>query len=194
MFERYTEAARQALFFAQDEVSQLGDSVIGEPKLPWLLRNPVCTNMNAARLPRLENDVRVSLLLFVLALACVPACGGHRPIWHDQKLLSGRTVKVTSFNLVWGVEHDERDTTKDCFALEYVSGDPQADPRRREAEATEVFELIRPVSEQWGFQTASIAGFPTVERKGKYDLYWFERKADGRWSFTRSEMKVFVND
>lgn len=132
--------------------------------------------------------------IVVLAVLFAGGCGSYRPIWHDQKLPSGKTVKVTSFHLVWGVEHDERDPTKDCFALEYVSADPQADPSRREAEATEVFELIRTVSEQWGFQTASIAGFPTIEREGKYDLYWFQRAANGRWSFTRSERKAFAND
>lgn len=140
--------------------------------------------------------VRAFSVLFVFALAGVSACAGDhvRAIWHDQKLPSGKTVKVTSFHLVWGVEHDERDTAKDCFALEYVSADPQADPGRREAEATEVFELIRPVSEQWGFRTATVAGFPALERTGRYDLYWFRRAPDGRWSFTRSEMKVFAND
>jgi hypothetical protein len=125
----------------------------------------------------------------------VAGCGGpYRTIWHDQKLPSGKTVKVTSFNLVWGVEHDDRDSSKDCFALEFVSADPQAEPGRREAEATDVFELIRPISEQWGFRRASIAGFPTTERKGRYDLYWFQRQPDGRWSFTRTERKVFAND
>jgi len=36
--------------------------------------------------------------------------------------------------------------------------------------------------------------FPTLQRKGRYDLYGFERNADGRWTFTRSDAKVFAND
>lgn len=139
--------------------------------------------------------MRIVRLLFVVALPLLPGCSDHfRPVWHDHKLPSGKTIKVTSFNLVWGVEHDERDRSKDSFALEYVSANPQAEPAGREAEAAEVFELVRPISEQWGFRSASIAGFPTLERKGRYDMYLFERKPDGRWSFTRSEAKVFAND
>jgi hypothetical protein len=131
----------------------------------------------------------------IVAVSCLSGCESHsRPLWHDQQLPSGKTVKVTSFNLVWGVEHDERDINKDSFALEYVSANPQAEATRREAEALDVFELVRPISELWGFRSASIAGFPTVERKGRYDVYQFVRQPDGRWSFTRSEMKVYATD
>lgn len=109
--------------------------------------------------------VKIGAVLFALALPLVSACGGSsRPIWHDQRLRSGAIVKVTSFNLVWGVEHDERDTSKDCFALEYVWANSTADVGHREAEAADVFELVRPASEQWGFRMATIAGFPTTER------------------------------
>jgi hypothetical protein len=142
----------------------------------------------------MESFVRLLSALVVLSIPVLAGCGSSRPVWHDQKLPSGRTIKVTSCLLVWGVEHDERDTSKDAFALEYVSADAQAEVARREAEAAEVFELIRPISEQWGFRSASIAGFPSVERKGRYDLYWFQRQSDGRWSFTRSERKVFATD
>jgi hypothetical protein len=134
-------------------------------------------------------------VVLALILPLMAACTDHvRTVWHDQKLPSGSTVKVTSFNLAWGVEHDERRTGDDAFAVEYVSAAPQADQQRRDAEAAEVFELIRPLSEQWGLRVASIAGFPSLERKGRYDLYRFERQADGRWSFTRSAAKVFATD
>jgi hypothetical protein len=135
-----------------------------------------------------------AIAMIVVGLS-VSGCESHyRPLWHDQKLPSGKTIKVTSFNLVWGVEHDERDINKDSFALEYVWANPQADAARRDAEALDVFELIRPISEQWGLHSASIAGFQTVERKGRYDAYQFVRQPDGRWVFTRSEMKVFANE
>ena len=142
----------------------------------------------------MEGHLTIVRALVVLSIAGLAGCGPSRPVWHDQQLPSGKTIKVTSCLLVWGVEHDQRDTSRDAFALEYVSADAQAEVARREAEATEVFELIRPISEQWGFRSASIAGFPSIERKGRYDLYWFQRQADGRWSFTRSEQKVFATD
>jgi hypothetical protein len=131
----------------------------------------------------------------VLAAFLLADCGGTgRPVWHDTTLPSGRTIKVTSFNLVWGVEHDDRDPSKDSFALEYVMTDPDAGVPQREAEAADVFELVRAASEQWGFRTASVAAFRQPERKGRYDLYLYTRQADGHWSRRRSETKVFVTD
>ena len=105
----------------------------------------------------------------------------HTP-WHEEKLDSGRVVKVTSLNLVWGSEHDDHALGKDCFAIEYVEADASADPKAREAEATEVFELVRPMSEQWGFREATVAAIPTLEHRGLYDLYWFRRDGNDQWS------------
>lgn len=136
---------------------------------------------------------RTHAVAFALALT-VGCSGANRPIWHDQRLPSGRTIKVTSFNLVWGIEHDERDAAKDCFALEYVSSDPQASPQGHEAEAMEVFELIRPAAELWGMRTATLAAFPTLERKGRYGFYALERQSDGRWRAAYTERKVFATD
>lgn len=127
-------------------------------------------------------------ILLVLVLMFVAGCddlfGGpfHTP-WHAEALASGSTIKVTSFNLVWGAEHDEHALGKDCFAIEYVTSYLGADAQRREAEATEAFELVRPVSEQWGFREATVAAIPTLEHRGLYDLYWFQRQPDGHWSF-----------
>lgn len=122
-------------------------------------------------------------------------CDNHfHALWHGKNLPSGNAIKVTSFNLTWGIEHDDRDVGKDCFAIEYVTANPGADAKAREAEALQAFELVRPVSEQWGFRVASLAAFPTLERKGRYDLYRFQRQPDGHWSFTRTEAKVFATD
>jgi hypothetical protein len=130
-----------------------------------------------------------------LVLVLVAGCDGpFRTLWHGENLASGGSVKVTSFNLVWSVEHDDRDVSKDCFAIEYVTAIARADVAQREAEAAQVFELIRPVSEQWGLRSAQMAAFPLLERKGHYDLYLFERQADGHWSFKRSDTKVFATD
>ncbi len=120
--------------------------------------------------------------------------GDFHSVWREQTLPSGKVVKVTSMNLVWGVEHDERSPEKDCFSMEFVSNQPQAEPAAREQEAREVFELMRPVSEQWGFKHAEMAGFPTIQRKGHYDRFYFERGADGQWSCRREDAKVFAND
>jgi hypothetical protein len=138
-----------------------------------------------------------ALVACALLLACaliLAGCGPSRTLWHDERLPSGRTIRVTSFMLVWGAEHDDRDANHDCFALEYVMADPQADVKTREAEAAEAFELVRPASERWGFGTATLAAFRTLERKGRYDQYVFRRAADGRWSSTRTEQKVYATD
>ena len=135
-----------------------------------------------------------ALLLGLLAVFAA-GCDDHfHTLWHGEKLPSGGMVKVTSLNLVWGIEHDDRDVSKDCFAIEYVTANPGFDVGQREAEAAEVFELIRPVSELWGFRSASMAAFPTLTRKGRYDLYLYQREPDGQWTFKRSEAKVFASD
>ncbi|HET7063392.1 MAG TPA: hypothetical protein VFI49_03885 [Rudaea sp.] len=135
-------------------------------------------------------------LLFGIVLVLVAGCDDHfHTLWHGEKLPSGGMVKVTSFNLVWGIEHDDRNVAQDSFAIEYVTAYAGADANRREAEAADVFAaLVRPASEQWGFREASLAAFPTLQRKGRYDLYLFQRGSDGTWSYTRSEPKVFAND
>ncbi len=119
-----------------------------------------------------------------LVLVFVAGCDGpFRTPWHGETLASGSTLKVTSFNLVWGSEHDDHTIGQDCFAIEYVTSYTSADAKQREAEAAEVFEkLVRPVSEQWGFREATVAAIPTLEHRGLYDLYWFQRQPDGHWS------------
>ena len=123
-------------------------------------------------------------MLLALVLVFVAGCDGpFRTPWHGETLASGNKIKVTSFNLVWGAEHDEHTLGKDCFAIEYVTSYPNADAKQREAEAVEAFELVRPASEQWGFREATVAAIPTLEHRGLYDLYWFRRQPDGHWSF-----------
>jgi len=134
-------------------------------------------------------------ILIGLVLVLVTGCDDHfHSLWHGEKLPSGGMIKIVSFNLVWGIEHDDRDVSKDSFAIEYVMANPRGDVKQREAEALEVFEFMRPASERWGFRTASMSAFPTLTRKGRYDLYGFERQPDGQWSFKRSDAKVFAND
>jgi len=129
-------------------------------------------------------------ILLVLALPFIAGCDGpFRTPWHAETLASGSTIKVTSLNLVWGGEHDDHALGQDSFALEYVTSYPGVDAKQREAEAAEAFELVRPVSEQWGFLEATVAAIPTLEHRGLYDLYWFRRQPDGHWS-----SRVIVQD
>jgi len=92
---------------------------------------------------------------------------------------------------VWGVEHGERHLDQDSFSLEYVSAVPPTDSQELEREALDAFELIRPVSEQWHFATATVSAFRSAERTGKYDIFAFSRSPDGRWSSKRTTMKVY---
>jgi len=140
--------------------------------------------------------IAIIVSLSILSIVCIyyfreeNSLAGYR----SQILPSGRSIKVTSFHLAWGVEHDNRISNNDCFNLEYVSSVTGTDTQARDREALEVFELIRPISEQWGFSRATIAAFQSVEHKGTYDLFIFRRMPDGKWSFTQYPAKVFVND
>jgi hypothetical protein len=117
-----------------------------------------------------------------------------QPTVRQQTLPSGKTVEVTSFNLLWGVEHEERRSRDDTFGLEYVSSAAKGDVAALDREISEVFELIRPISEQWGFNIATISAFPTAKRKGWYYIYSFRREPQGKWTFDRKQTKVFIND
>jgi hypothetical protein len=138
--------------------------------------------------------------LLPLTLLLIAGCDENmtfRTPTHAERLPSGATVKVTSFNLVWGNEGDHPDEhtqSGDCLAMEYVMAEPNADVSKREAEALQAFELVRATSELWGFKTAELSAFPKIERKGHYDFYAFERAADGKWSFKREDRKVFATD
>ncbi len=138
---------------------------------------------------------RRHLFLFAIVLFLLAGCDQvFRPVWHVVTLRSGAVVKVTAMNLVWGVEHDDRDANEDCFAMEFVSEIPASDESARERELSDVFELIRPASETWGFASATVARFPTLDRKGHYDFFLYARAADGSWSYQRTDRKVFAND
>jgi hypothetical protein len=116
------------------------------------------------------------------------------PLFHEESLSSGQKVKVTMMALVWGGRPGEDGCTMggDCFHLEFVSNDPNAELPKRTAEAQQVFELIRPPSEQWGFTNAEVLGFKQLERTGDYDLFEFDQGTNGNWSCTQKTMSVFA--
>jgi hypothetical protein len=129
-----------------------------------------------------KRDLRLSLICVIVLVWC--GCGGefHEP-WREQKLLSGKSVKVKSLQIAWGVEHDEpRSPEKDCFVLQFVYGAPEADDAAHERESKEVFELIRPISEQWGFASAELMAYSTAEPDRHYDLFLFQRSKEGKWT------------
>ena len=127
------------------------------------------------------------VVLVALGLASAIACddGRYRTLTHEQILPSGQTIQVVSCLFAWGVEHDERFPERDGFVLEYLSTTPREPLDGLEREVLEVFELIRPLSEQWGLTTASVTALRTPERTGTYDAFAFTRSPDGTWSHTR---------
>jgi len=76
--------------------------------------------------------------------------GNIRMLVHDQVLPSGKTVQITSFNLVWGEEHSDRNPGNDCFNLEYVSNVPHAEPEVRDLIPMSQAEVAIDVPEQPG--------------------------------------------
>jgi hypothetical protein len=134
--------------------------------------------------PRGARHTRALGVALVLALAGGCDDGGGRTLLREQRLPSGRTVKVVSCTFAWGVEHDERHADQDGFALEYLASVPRLPAEGLEREAVEVFELIRPLSEQWGLTSASVAALRTPERTGTYDIFGFTRSPAGTWSHT----------
>src|SRR5215510_13587383 len=150
-------------------------------------------------------NIQIKSVALGFALACVLAVGAVvaaflfigpqvRAISHDIVLPTGKVIKVTACHFAWGVEHEERRISDDSFVLEYVSTVPHTDLAAVDRETVETFELIRPISELWGLNVASVSAFPRAERKGKYFIYDFSRKSDGTWNFERKPAKVFVND
>src|SRR4051812_17946744 len=99
----------------------------------------------------MRSSMRRMLQLSAICLVVLMSggCGAgefHEP-WREQKLPSGKSVKIKSLQIAWGVEHDEpRQPEKDCFVLQFVYAAPEAGDDGHERESKEVFELIRSVS------------------------------------------------
>jgi hypothetical protein len=127
--------------------------------------------------------IQVSLV-WLFVLAWTGGCGGefHEP-WREQKLPGGKSVKVKSLQIAWGVEHDEpRHAERDCFVLQFVYTVPDGGDEVHYREAKQVFELIRSISEQWGFTSAELMAYSTSEPSRHYDLFVFQQSAAGDWS------------
>jgi hypothetical protein len=154
-------------------------------------------DLNMNRSLQLQSRMKYPLLALALLLVILSGCGradGFRTLFHEESLPSGHAVKVTMLALVWGGRPGDDGCTmgSDCFHLEFVSNDPNAEVPNRTAEAQQVFELIRPSSEQWGLTNAEVLGFKQLERTGDYDLFAFTRASDGKWSCAQKTMSVFA--
>jgi hypothetical protein len=136
----------------------------------------------------LSKSKTLLVLVSLVATFFLVGCSETRPVWRDQKLPSGRQVKVLFTTLGFGAEHDERFPDQDAFMLWYVTTLPEVGPQERELEAREVFELIRPISEQWGFKSATLSAYRTPKRERYYDLFIFKRGDDGKWLCTPSDI------
>ncbi len=135
----------------------------------------------------------VALMLAGGAVLLHAAPDGPKEQHHRTlKLASGRTVEVTTLYLGFGDEHSGRGAIDDGVGVEYVATSPE--PGARDREAAEVFDAIRPLVESLGVPTASIAAFPSLVRKGRYDRYDYTRDAGGAWTPRHVDAKLSAND
>ena len=149
--------------------------------------------------------IKIKYFAFGFLIACLVGIGfmigfsllyeNNRDMtYHEQILPSGKSIKITMCDFVWGVEHNDRFANQDCFALEYVMSTADSSQTVQDREALEVFELIRPISEQWKINKAELSAFPTLKRKGVYYIYALERNANCQWDYKRYSAKVHKND
>lgn len=91
----------------------------------------------------------IAMLLCVAGVVSFFIYEAKRPMtYYDQVAPSGSRIKLVSFNLSRGMEHGVRYASQDCFYIEYICAVPHAPQEAKDKEALDVFELIRPVSEQ----------------------------------------------
>ena len=64
--------------------------------------------------------------------------------FHEQYLPSGKSMRITMCNFVWGGEHADRLPDQDCFAIEYVMSSPALDQIAKDREAIDsAFATLR---------------------------------------------------
>lgn len=57
-------------------------------------------------------------IVAVASLGCMGDGGAFQELTREQRLPSGKAVKIVSCQFAWGVEHHERHPTQDGFAVE----------------------------------------------------------------------------
>ena len=102
----------------------------------------------------------------VVSVLSLIGCSETHSIWHDQVLPSGKSIRVTSFNLVWGVEHDERDANR--VICEQPMSSTQIPPRVWSKRIGARFHIISSQNSSWqhhqesGIKTAIVNGLKAV--------------------------------
>jgi hypothetical protein len=110
--------------------------------------------------------------------------------FHEHKMPSGRSIKITMCDFLYGVEHNDRYEDQDCFRIDYIMSSPHVAREDQDREALEVFELIRPISEGWTLHKAQVFAFPALRRKGTFYVYSFTQRPDGQWDFRRDSTRT----
>ena len=127
--------------------------------------------------------MKLPLITALLALACTVSCQDYSSeMTRNQVLSSGKTVKLLGVHFGFGSQENKGN---DSFTVEYSITNPKADDATKDKEAWDVFELIRPVSEQWGLKEAEVSAFPTPQHKGAYTFYRFRHSTEGKWAMEK---------
>lgn len=106
----------------------------------------------------------------------------------EQILSSGNKVKITGLNLAFG---DRASGSQDVMVLSYQTLYVEKVSSDRNKEAHEVFELIRPLCEQWRLSGADLMAFQKNNGKGDFWAIRFRRGTDGRWNAEEMPGKVY---
>jgi len=113
-----------------------------------------------------EQKVKSLIPGLVVSVLSLIGCSETHSIWHDQVLPSGKSIRVTSFNLVWGVEHDERDANR--VICEQPMSSTQIPPRVWSKRIGARFHIISSQNSSWqhhqesGIKTAIVNGLKAV--------------------------------
>ena len=104
--------------------------------------------------------MKLSALVPTVVLFGLMGCGGANSeiLEHTRKqvLPSGKQITLIDVHFGFGARDN---AGNDSFVVGYVSTDPNVGPAANQQEALEVFELIRPISEQWGLKEAEVEAF-----------------------------------
>lgn len=128
-----------------------------------------------------------TVVFATLLMVTIGGCAneGDDTNWHEVSLASGRKIKVKMFTLAFANEHGDRDPSRDGFNVMYVESVPATDTAKHEAEARELFELVRPTADLWKTTSASLTAWPNLKWEGKMVIYSFTREASGNWAMSR---------
>lgn len=135
--------------------------------------------------------IRCLLLVWVvlMQIGCETKSGSNSVYnYREQLLPSGGKVKIIGLNLAFG---DRTSGSQDVMILSYQTTFFDPSNAYRKKEAYEVFELVRPMCEQWSLNGANLMAFHGLNEKGDFWAIRFRRGADGKWTFEEMPGKVY---